>query len=623
MTKLWHQEILNNLTIQQSEISVIYGDTMGYPELPMEGLTNFLRRMALGPVKQEIIFNKYKVKLSKSDDFDGTIEKGQPGYDMMVELIQEAIDVKRFSELHDVAPSEIAAEHLFATLSPALGLSMDPADQEVFDQFVEDDNPLAGNSMPDAFGRLHQYFYPDGASLVRFSANDWVAPPLALVIEDGDLIFDSDSPLVDPERTYLSYIRQWASKPLVNCTGDPHRIFIISPSRIGLRDALTQGRVATVNIPLPTEEERTVFIEQNLRAEWDMEEGLDAASLARITGALNLQQIEDVVYQAEYNRTQDKGAVLTRKMVQDRKDTLVRDVYGSVIEIEYPEAGFDNLIVYDGLKNYFVEYAAPLLEKSDPLCPKGCVLSGPPGTGKTAFPKALAAHLKLPMVTVAMDKIKSKYVGESNKNMAKLAEGIAALAPAVILLDEIDKIMPTGDDNTGVSQEILGQLQTFLSDIPRGKAFFIATTNYPSKIPRALLRPGRFEEVIPLLPQHIDGRRPEVFSVIAKRMGVPVAPEVDYEGLKHDLLTGADIERVLIKANRAKVADGVDLIDNKHLAHALENIVPTIATSQEMVTEALVFAGDKSYIPESMRDSADKAVKEQARQQTRRVQQVV
>jgi len=568
----WYQEIGSLLESQQSEIFLLHGDVQGYPVHAGEILPEFLERATLAHVRARL----------RLDDGD------EPSEDL------------------------IAQNHLFATLTIAGGLRFPCESQQMaFDRVVAQptDNPFSqGGDIAQHIARLAAYF------------RDPVAPPLALVVLDADILFDAEAPMVEPERTLLSYVRSWAARPLVAGNGRPHRIYLVAPSRIGIRSSLLQGRVATIQIPLPNEAERLRFCEDMLGSEIPVkiEEGLDVSGLARITGALNLQQIEDVIYQAQV-----AGGLLTREMVQERKDSLVRDVYGSVIEIQYPDEGFEALAGYDALKRYMIDYVQPLLRKGDKLCPKGCILSGPPGTGKTEFAKALAASLRLPLVIVQTDKIKSKYVGESNKNMARLTEGIAALAPAIILLDEIDKILPTGDDNTGVSQEILGQLQMFLSDIPRGRAFFVATTNYPSRIPRALLRPGRLEEVIPLLPQHMDGERGTLFHLLAGRMGLPYQKiDWDKHGDAAKDTTGADIERVLIRANRLRVEEGEDLIVDTHVARALEYLVPTVATCQEMVIEALAFCSDKSYIPESMQVQARAAI-EETNKRRRTIQQGV
>jgi SpoVK/Ycf46/Vps4 family AAA+-type ATPase len=709
----WYPSILDSIYSQQSEIFLLHGDVMGYPMYPGQTLPAFLRTATLSRLQKE------------------AEEKVGPSISNVIEYVADRM--------------------IWGVLSPASGLIMDPAHMEQFNKISpppQNQNPFAQQqiSLLDWFKRIHTY--------LRCTLKE--IPCLSLCIMDADLLFDSDSPMAEPEKTLLSFLRQWASRPLLTASHKPHRIFLISPQRVGIRSALMQGRISSVKIPLPAEEARKNFIEivfKQIEKEEDgikieLEDGLDVPLLAKITGALNLIQIEDVIYQA-----QRKGGKLTRALVQSRKDELINTTYGQVIEVEYPTLGFESIVGYEALKKYFKSYVYPLLTSGDPGCPKGCILAGPPGcldgdtpiydpvanttktvkerfeegvpfqvyslreqdnklviahaepphryslsqmyevttakrgsftvtgghqiwigdgyeqianlqeaacipcisfssrwqvdyivniqpverrpyydfhvpiyenywacgfihhnTGKTVYPKALAAELKLPLVVIRTDRIKNKYVGESNKNMAKLQEGIAAIAPCIVLIDEIDKVLPTGDDNTGVSQEILGSIQTFMSDIERGKIFFTATTNYPSRIPRALLRPGRFEEVIPLLPQHLDGIRDKALQVILEtQIQKRCKKDINWKkvgGLAIDY-TGADLGKLLITAHRKAVMDGRKEIAEKDLLSALADMIPTVTETKSMIEEAIRFTSDKSNIPESMREKADQILSEQ------------
>jgi len=553
----WYRQIHNNLQTQQSEIFALMGDVGGYPVYPGEtlgtsqvGRASFLERMTLGAIR----------KKNNSEE-------------------------------------EVAQAHVFAELYQTTGLKMLPEHEEVFGRYSPppDSNPFAqGGGLEADFGRLAQYF------------NDPAAPPLALIIHDADLIFDAEGALVEPERTLLAYLRQWSAMPLLSGNGSPHRIFLIAHS--DLRGALVQGRIAPINIPLPEVDTRRDFVSRVMDANPNLtlEEGLTEEELARITGALNLLQLEDCLYQAEL-----EGGIVSRKIVQARKDVLVRQTYGGVIDISYPEKGFDSIVGLDQLKDYFKNYVYPKMMAGDGRCPKGLVFSGNPGCGKTELSKALACALNLPLVMIRMDMIKNKFVGESNKNMSKLFEGIKALAPSIVLFDELHTMFNSGD-SSGVSQEIQGQLQTFLAAFPRGVAFFIGTTNYPSRIPRELLRPGRFEQVIPLLPQHFDGVRHELIKVIADKMGIEMdvtEDELVELGEQATDFTGADVEQLCIEADREATEDGRSVIRITDLSKALEYVVPTAKSTQEMTDEALEYCSNRRFVPKAVEDKVGEPVK--------------
>ena len=233
---------------------------------------------------------------------------------------------------------------------------------------------------------------------------------------------------------------------------------------------------------------------------------------------------------------------------------------------------------------------------------------------------ALAAELKMPLAGFRSNLVKSKWVGETNRSMARVFEAVVALAPCIILMDEMDKLLPSTDDNTGVSQEMLGMLQSFMSEVKRGQVYFIGTTNYPSRIPSALRRPGRFEQVIPMLPQHLDGVRGEVLRLLVSRLGITVAKGVgmtQYNAVAKQCAdyTGADVEKLLIEADRiATMRTGKNTaVTQDDLMAATECVVPIIRFAGDQVAEALECCTNPSYVPKSMRDRVGRPAETQKR----------
>ena len=564
----WYRKVVQLSNTDQSEIFALTGDVTSYPVLPNEGIADYIYRMDVG----------YK-----------TAREGVA-----------------FSTRTSEERTAVANTHVFATLSPALGLQFrDGETMQVFNQSAPpaEDNPFAAQTsggILEDLARVEQYMGNGNAT------------PITLVIHDADLIFDADQPLVEPERTVISYLRAWAGRPLVNAAGDPHRIYLIS-SAPQLRPQLMVGRITPVEVQLPDVDERRAFIVKVLDAlgedgsTQEFEDGLDIEQMARQTGALNLLQIEDVLYQAA-----NDGGMIRREQVRDRKDELVSQTYGGVLQIQYPDDGFESIVGYDDLKKYFTGWVAKKLAVGAPDSPKGCLLSGPPGTGKTKFAQALAASLNLPLVVVEMDKIKSKYVGESNKAMAKLIEGIKALSPAVVLFDEVDKVLGSVDDSSGVSQELQGQLQTWMSDAPRGEVFFVATTNYPKAVGGALVRPGRLEQIVPLLPAHLDGIRTEVFKLVASKLSIQTTLDSEMSAEHVERLeaamadyTGADMEKLAMEASYEATLDDCEIVDYDHIITASQCVKATIHQSQQnqdMVDDAVETTSNLRFLPKVTRE---------------------
>jgi len=589
MSLRWYEKgVLGVSAIQQAEVFILHGDVNGFPELQQETLPEYLRRMTLARFCRRLTLRNQREKRWE----------------------RERITFADWEQNKQVR-QELAAECVFATLSQSTSLSFaDPNQEEAFNEIAPPpDNPYAtatpGGTLRIAFEQVDRYL-----------CSTKPVPALTLVIKRAHLIFPADGFLVDPESTLLDHLQDWAETPLFTDLPTPedpnvlepvpHILFLIAPSLEDIRPQLRTGRIAPVNIPLPNEEERQVFIENLLAGaadELEMEAGLDVKQLGRLTGALHRQQIEDVIYRAKIL----DGGVLRRAAIRERKDEQVRTTYGGVMEIEYPDVDFEDIVGFETLKAYFEKFAYPLLVAGDPSCPKGCLLTGNPGTGKTLFAMGLAAALNLPLVKVSAAQIKDKWVGSSTRNMALLCEGILALVPAVILFDEIDKMFAGagGGDSSGVSDELVGQLQTFMSDIPRGQAFFIGTTNYPSRIPPAMLRPGRFEQVLPMLPQHMDRLRHQLIHLLAIRMNIPLAqiPASILKKLGEQAAnyTGADIEKLLSEAHCLAVMAEDPYVTEKHLSEALEYVVPTLTTTRDMLEEAVRYTSNLKYVPEELR----------------------
>jgi len=128
------------------------------------------------------------------------------------------------------------------------------------------------------------------------------------------------------------------------------------------------------------------------------------------------------------------------------------------------------------------------------LVPRGLLFDGPPGTGKTAAAKHVANELQLPLYRLDIVGTLGRWVGESEKQVARVLNMAERESPCVILLDEVEKLFTESSD-TGVTQRILSQLLWWLAE-HRSRVFTIMTTNDRTKIVPELYRPGRIDKVI-------------------------------------------------------------------------------------------------------------------------------
>ncbi len=176
--------------------------------------------------------------------------------------------------------------------------------------------------------------------------------------------------------------------------------------------------------------------------------------------------------------------------------------------------------------------------------PKGVLLSGPPGTGKTMIARAVAAETRAHFLAIAAPEIMDKHYGASEQQLRQVFETARARAPSVIFIDEIDAITPKREALSGekqVERRIVAQLLSLMDGLAaRGEVLVLAATNIPDAIDPALRRPGRFDREIVVPPPDRAGRA-EILAVHTRAM--PLAPDVSLPalaGVTHGYV-GADL----------------------------------------------------------------------------------
>jgi transitional endoplasmic reticulum ATPase len=211
---------------------------------------------------------------------------------------------------------------------------------------------------------------------------------------------------------------------------------------------------------------------------------------------------------------------------------------------------------------------------------KGILLYGPPGTGKTLLAKAVANECEANFISISGAQVLTKYVGESEKTVREIFKKARLAAPCVLFIDEIDAIATKrtghGDGGTMVTERIVDTLLTEMDGLRSLKnVVVIAATNRPDILDPALMRPGRFDRIIEIVPPD-DAARLEIFKIATSKM--PLDKEVSLKELAKitEGYTGADIDNLVREAGMVAIREGARKVVPRHFEVSFKAIVPSI-----------------------------------------------
>ncbi|MDI9644643.1 MAG: CDC48 family AAA ATPase, partial [Candidatus Verstraetearchaeota archaeon] len=266
--------------------------------------------------------------------------------------------------------------------------------------------------------------------------------------------------------------------------------------------------------------------------------------------------------------------------------TELREVY-----VEIPNVRWSDIGGLESIKNELIESIEWPLKYPERFKrlgikpPKGVLLYGPPGCGKTLLAKAVANESEANFITVKGPEIFSKWVGESERAIREVFRKARTAAPVVIFFDEIDSIAPmrgTSSDSM-VTERVISQLLTEMDGlVGLFNVVIVGATNRPDIIDPALLRPGRFDKLL-YVPEPDSETRLQIFKIHTKDM--PLAKDVDLNALISMTanFAGSDIEALCREAGMMALREdpAAEEVRMKHFLKAKEKIRPTI--TEEMI----------------------------------------
>ena len=216
--------------------------------------------------------------------------------------------------------------------------------------------------------------------------------------------------------------------------------------------------------------------------------------------------------------------------------------------------------------------------------PRGILLYGPPGCGKTLLAKAVASESEANFIAVRGPELLSKWVGESEEGVRRIFRRARQVAPCIVFFDEIDAIAGTRGEEVGtkVTERVVNQILTEIDGIEKlERVTVVAATNRPDLLDAALLRPGRFDSLIEI-PMPDREARLSIFKVHTRNMPLK-GVNLEDVAAKTEGFTGADIAALCREAGMFAIREDVnaETVEAQHFEKALEKLRQTRFAEQQ------------------------------------------
>lgn len=332
-------------------------------------------------------------------------------------------------------------------------------------------------------------------------------------------------------------------------------------------------------------------------------------TLVRAALGLTLQEAENAFCRAIVHlKGLDKSAI---SVIHEEKNQVVKKT--GVLEFVRSDIDINDIGGLENLKNWLLKRNGSWLDRAKAYnipAPKGVLITGVPGCGKSLTAKAMSAIWGLPLLKLDMGKIFGGIVGSSEENIRKAISTAEAVAPSILWVDEIEKGFAgtKSDGDSGTSARVFGTFLTWMQD-KTAPVFVIATSNDISSLPPELLRKGRFDEIF-FVDLPTQQEREKIFSVhLKKRLaGSAIHHEIDTaSGVAAELaaeaegFSGAEIEQSVIAAlYEAFFADRGLRKDD--VLKCIRETVPLSVTQKEQILSLRQWAATRAVLATARED---------------------
>ena len=440
------------------------------------------------------------------------------------------------------------------------------------------------------------------ALLDRFVRNNVMAADadrlsVAVIMDQASYIFPSGEPgrLNLQASSELVMMLNWAMSPHVKRL---NMAFVLVDEKLAdVSDRLAGNpHVATLEVPLPAEEERERFIAASTRAAaiHDFSD-FDVKELAKLTAGISLADLNVLIESAR-----ESGRRLDATVFRSLKKRLLERQCRGLLEFIEPKWTLDTVVGHEAAKARLRDDARLLKRGALDSLPMGYLLCGPVGTGKSFVAQCLSGEIGIPCVI--LKNFRSKYVGETEGNLEHVLSVLRAMGPVVVVVDEADAALGSreADGDSGTSSRVFAMIAAQMGDTQyRGRIIWMLLTARPDLLPIDLKRQGRAEVHIPLFYPTDENEIRQMFVILAKKLGSRIAPEDVPSIPQRGQLSGADIEGMVGRAWRSSLLAGADHVTRESLAEVISQFMPSTQGLERELQEtaAMLECTDRQFLP--------------------------
>jgi SpoVK/Ycf46/Vps4 family AAA+-type ATPase len=402
------------------------------------------------------------------------------------------------------------------------------------------------------------------------------------------------------ERMALVTLLKWAA------SDDVRRldvgIILLTESASELQSELLRNpHVAQIRIDLPDAEERAAFVTQEIDP---AHSDLPFEELAPRLAGLSLLRIRQLLAEAIRN-----GKRVTHEHVTAAKKRLIEEFCQGLVRFKDPKpsVSLDLVATHEAAKKKLRELAWLIREGKTDVLERGILVPGRVGVGKSFLIDCFASECGLPVMELG--EFRSKWVGDTERQQARILATVRALGPVIVVVDEADAVFGNRSESgdSGVSGRVFAAFAAHLGDSTlRGRELWVAMTSRPDLLAIDMKRQGRFGLALPLFPAQGPDDVVRLFEVVAKTKKIALTEPVlafVREKLGERPLTGSDVEAMVIRAKERAVLTSREQVELDDLEEAVASFIdpldPQLLRTQELA--AILSCSDTRYLPERYR----------------------